>query len=202
MKKVVIFGSGEMAEVVDFYLRHDSPYEPVAFTLNQEFIKESTICGKPVVPFEEVQKQFPPSAFSFITAVGYSKWNELREKKYLEAKSKGYSFVSYVSTKANIWTQDIGENCLIFEDNTIQPFTKIGNNVVMWSGNHLGHHSTIADNTFVSSHVVVSGGVKIGRNCFIGVNATIRDHITIGDRCLIAMGMRVMESVPDGAVVK
>ncbi|WVV49415.1 DapH/DapD/GlmU-related protein [Pseudomonas sp. NA13] len=64
----------------------------------------------------------------------------------------------------------------------------MGNNITLWSGNHIGHHSTIQDHTFIASHVVVSGGVHIGEQCFIGVNATLRDHINIEDKCVIGAG--------------
>src|SRR5262249_44581290 len=76
----------------------------------------------------------------------------------------------------------------ILEDNTIQPFTRIGDNVVLWSGNHIGHHSTISDHVFVTSHVVVSGHCSIGPNCFLGVNATLRDGLTLAEGTLVAMG--------------
>jgi acetyltransferase-like isoleucine patch superfamily enzyme len=77
------------------------------------------------------------------------------------------------------------ENCFVLEDNTVQPFVKIGNNVTLWSGNHIGHHSVIGDNTFITSHVVISGGVDVGRNCFIGVNATVHDHVRLADYTLV-----------------
>jgi UDP-3-O-[3-hydroxymyristoyl] glucosamine N-acyltransferase len=88
------------------------------------------------------------------------------------------------------------------EDNTIQPFVTIGNNVTLWSGNHIGHHSTIRDHCFITSHVVVSGGVEIGEACFLGVNATLRDHIKIGDRCLIGAGALILNDTdPEGLYV-
>lgn len=86
----------------------------------------------------------------------------------------------------------IGENCFILEDNTIQPFVTIGNNVTLWSGNHIGHHSVISDHCFIASHVVVSGGVEIGERSFIGVNATLRDHIKIGECCVIGAGAIIL----------
>jgi len=39
---------------------------------------------------------------------------------YDEAKRKGYTLVSYISSKCNHWGDTlIGDNCFIFEDNTI-----------------------------------------------------------------------------------
>ena len=115
----------------------------------------------------------------------------------------GYQLASYISSRASILNSDsIGDNCFILEDNTIQPFATIGNNVTLWSGNHIGHHTVIHDHSFIASHVVVSGGCEIGEQCFIGVNATLRDHITIGDRCVLgAASILLRDAEPDGVYI-
>ena len=124
----------------------------------------------------------------------------MRKEKYLAAKALGYRMASYVSSRATVLNDGrIGENCFILEDNTIQPFAAIGDDVVLWSGNHIGHHSTVRDHCFIASHVVVSGGVEIGESSFIGVNVTLRDHIRIGERCLIGAGaMLLNDAEADG----
>ncbi|MBB5020531.1 sugar O-acyltransferase (sialic acid O-acetyltransferase NeuD family) [Chitinivorax tropicus] len=186
---LVIFGSGDIAQLAHYYFSSDSNYEVVAFTVDADYIKESEFCGLPVVAFEDVAKNYPPDSYDFFVALSYSKLNAVRKEKYLAAKEIGYKLVSFISSRATVLNEGrIGENCFIFEDNTIQPFVTIGNNVTLWSGNHIGHHSVIHDHTFIASHVVVSGGVEIGEQCFIGVNATLRDHIKIGDRCVVGAG--------------
>jgi sugar O-acyltransferase (sialic acid O-acetyltransferase NeuD family) len=188
-KKLVIFGSGNIAELAFFYFSSDSSYEVVAFTVDGSYLNESTFCGLPVVAFEDVRERFPVNGYEMFIALSYSKLNAIRKEKYIAAKTLGYNLASYVSTHATMLNSGrIGDNCFILEDNTVQPFVTIGNNVTLWSGNHVGHHSTIRDHTFISSHVVISGGVEIGEQCFIGVNATLRDHITIEDKCVIGAG--------------
>lgn len=123
-----------------------------------------------------------------------SKMNHNRRALYEEGKSRGYSFISYVSSKATVLTSHIGENCFILEDNTIQPFVRIGNNVVLWSGNHIGHHSTIHDHVFFTSHIVLSGHCIVEEHCFFGVNATVRDAVTIAEGTLVAMGAVITKS--------
>jgi UDP-3-O-[3-hydroxymyristoyl] glucosamine N-acyltransferase len=127
--------------------------------------------------------------------------NQVRAAFYDQAKAKGYQLVSYVSSRCTNWADTpVGDNCFIFEDNTIQPFVTIGNDVVLWSGNHIGHHTVIQDHVFVTSHVVVSGYGQIGAYSFLGVNATIRDAITVGKSCLIGAGALIMSSTRDGEV--
>ena len=202
-KPLVIFGSGDIAQLAHYYFTTDSNYEVVAFTVDQNYIKESEFCGLPVVAFEDVAKNYPPESYDFFVALSYSKLNAVRKEKFLAAKKMGYKLVSFISSRATVLNEGrIGENCFIFEDNTIQPFVTIGNNVTLWSGNHIGHHSVIHDHTFIASHVVISGGVEIGEQCFVGVNATLRDHIKIGDRCVVGAGALLLaDAAPEGVYI-
>ena len=191
--KVIIFGLGDISEIAHYYLSEDHSYEVVAFCVDEEYKNKEIFCGLPVVSFESIQKKYPASDYFMFVPLSYTKVNKLREEKFLEAKSKGYRFISYVSPKATVaGNVEIGENCFIFEDNTIQPFVTIEDNCILWSGNHIGHHSLIKANCFIASHVVVSGGVEIGENTFIGVNATLRDHIKIGKANVIGAGAVIL----------
>ncbi|RRB06348.1 acetyltransferase [Larkinella rosea] len=194
MAKVIIFGVLDTAELAHYYLTHDSADEVVAFTVNREYLKETEFKGLPVVAFEEVETIFPPQEFKFFAPMTGRKMNKNREKVYLDAKAKGYEFISYISSKATVFNNPIGENCFILEDNTIQPFTTIGNNVVLWSGNHIGHHGQIKDHVFFTSHVVLSGHCVVDSYSFFGVNSTIRDYLHIGEGTLVAMSASVTKS--------
>lgn len=205
MKKVIIFGILDTAELAHYYLTNDSPYEIEAFTLSQNYLEKNhysprgASCEYPVVPFEDLEKIYPPGDFSLFVPMTGVKMNTIREKIFLEGKKKGYNYISYVSSKATVFNNQIGENCFILEDNTIQPFTTIGNNVVLWSGNHIGHHGKIEDHVFLTSHVVMSGHCLIKQRAWLGVNSTIRDFTTIGEGCLIAMGSLVTKNTEDGS---
>jgi sugar O-acyltransferase (sialic acid O-acetyltransferase NeuD family) len=190
-KKVVIFGVLDTAELAHFYLTHDSDCEVVAFTVNKDYIKEPFFKGLPVVAFEEVETLFNPGDYYFFAPMTARRMNKNREGIYNQAKAKGYRFVSYISSRVSMFGNEIGENCFILEDNTIQPFTTIGNNVVLWSGNHIGHHGAIKDHVFFTSHVVLSGHCLVESYCFFGVNSTIRDYTTLGEGTLVAMGSNI-----------
>lgn len=197
MSKVIIFGNTLTAELALYYLQNDSPHEVVAFTVQEEYLTENTYHGLPVVPFETLQNTYPPAEYKLFVPLTERKMNQLREDIYNEGKAKGYRYISYISSKATVLTENIGENCFILEDNTIQPYVTIGNNCVLWSGNHIGHHSVIGDHVFFTSHVVLSGRCVVGNNCFFGVNATIRDKATLGKGTLIAMGANLTKQLTD-----
>lgn len=204
MSKVVIFGLRDFASLAHFYLKHDSPHEVVAFTVDREFLPAApTFEGLPIVAIEDVANAYPPAEFAAFAPMSHRKMNQNRRNVYERFKEMGYSLISYVSSKATTFPQTpVGDNCFILEDNTIQPFVAIGNNVVLWSGNHIGHHSTIGDHAFFTSHVVLSGHCTVEPHCFFGVNATIRDGLRIGEGTLVGMGTVVTRDTNPWSIYK
>jgi sugar O-acyltransferase (sialic acid O-acetyltransferase NeuD family) len=200
-KPLVIFGTGDIAELAAFYFTHDAGRHVAAFTVDGAFLKEPKFGGLPVAPFEELEAAFAPEGHELFVALSYAKINALRAAKCAEAKLKGYALASYISSHATTFPGFVhGENCFVLEDNTIQPFARLGHNVTLWSGNHIGHHAEIRDNVFITSHVVISGGVVVGESSFIGVNSTVRDHVVIGRLNVIGAGSLILKDTPDEAV--
>ncbi|HVF71495.1 MAG TPA: acetyltransferase [Chthoniobacterales bacterium] len=196
--KLLIIGDSAFAEIAFEYFQHDSPYEVVAFCVEREFLKRESLFGLPVVPMEEMEERYPAAEHSFYAANVYTQGNQLRTRLYQAAKDKGYKAASYISPRAFVWRNcKIGEHCFIFENNVVQPFVTIGDNVVLWSGNHIGHHSKIGSNCFISSHVVVSGFCEIGEACFMGVNSTVSNNTKIGDNCVVGASALVLSEVGD-----
>ncbi|SRR6266496_655251 len=204
MANVIIFGVQDFAQLAHFYLEHDSEHEVVAFSVNEQYLPpDRTFQGLPVIAFENIEQNYSPADFWFFAPMSPSRMNRLRESVYQQIKEKGYQLISYVSSRATVFPGvPIGDNCFILEDNTIQPFTSIGNNVVLWSGNHIGHHSVIRDHVSFTSHVVLSGHCIVEPYCFFGVNATIRDRIHIAEGSLIAMSASVTRDTEPWGVYK
>jgi sugar O-acyltransferase (sialic acid O-acetyltransferase NeuD family) len=201
MSQLIIFGAGDIARLAHYYFTRDSEHEVVAFTVDQKYREADTFLDLPLVSFEDVTHSYPPGEYKMFVALSYARMNKLREEKYRAAKENGYELVSYVSSRCSFLTDHpVGDNCFILEDNTIQPFVRIGNNVTLWSGNHIGHDAVIHDHCFLASHIVVSGYVQIGNNCFIGVNATLRNSITIAPETLIGAGAVIMKDTVEQGV--
>ena len=197
----MIIGAGETAAIAYEYFTHDSHYDIVGFSVEKAFLKEARQNCLPVVPLEELEKHFPPHEYTAFVAVSSTQLNRLRTRLFHLVKEKGYTCASYVSSRAFVWRNaEIGENCFIFENNTVQPFVRIGNNVVLWSGNHIGHNTVIRDNCFIASHVVISGYCDIGDNCFLGVNSTVINNITVAKDCFIGAGALIQKDTEAGKV--
>lgn len=203
MAKIIIFGIQDFAELAHFYLEKDSDHEVVAFCVNEQYLSEhKTFQDLPIVPFENIEQHYPASEYKFFAPMAPQKMNRLREEVYNEIKGKGYELISYVSSRATTFGNLIGDNCFILENNTIQPFTTIGNNVIMWSGNHIGHHSVIKDHIMFTSHVVMSGHCIIENYCTLGVNSTIRDGITIAEGTFVAMAASIIKDTEPWGLYK
>ncbi|WP_338638810.1 acetyltransferase [Burkholderia pyrrocinia] len=203
MANVILFGLQDYAELAHYYLEHDSPHTVAAFCVNRQYLPESgTFKGLPVIAFEDVVESHPPGDFSFFAPMSPKRMNREREKIFNELKARGYSLISYVSSRATVCHNTIGENCFILEDNTLQPFTTIGDNVVLWSGNHIGHHGRVGDHVTMTSHVVMSGHCDIGAYSFVGVNATLRDGVTIGEGTFVTMASAITKSTEPWSVYK
>lgn len=192
MARIIIFGVNDTAQLAHYYLATDSEHDVVAFCADTDYLPtDKQFDNLPVYDFADIEQHYTPQDVKFFAPMTAAGMNQLRTDVYQRIKSRGYDCISYISSHATVLTDDIGDNCFILEDNTLQPFTSVGNNVVMWSGNHLGHHSHIKDNAFISSHVVISGHCTIGASSYIGVNATLRDGLDIAEGSFIAMGATV-----------
>ena len=201
MSDVVLFGLGDFARVAKVYLDADSDHRVVAFTANERYIDAEELEGLPVVPFEWLAESHPPAEHAMFVAIGFSGVNQARREVYEACKALGYELITYVNSRADWWGElEIGDNCFVFEENVIQPNVRIGSNVILWSGNHIGHDSTIEDHVFIASHAVISGNCRIGESSFVGVNATFRDGITVAPRCVIGAGALIMKDTVEGGV--
>ena len=168
------------------YFTHDSDYDIYAFSVDEQYIHKNMLFGCPVIALDKLKNNYPPNIFEVFIAISYTKLNRVRSQMYERLKAMGYSFSSYVSSKAFVWRNvQIGDNCFILENNVIQSNVKIGNNVYLWSGNHIGHRSEIDDHCYISSHVTISGFCKINKYCFVGVNSCLNDKIHIAQDCII-----------------
>ncbi|WP_434718257.1 acetyltransferase [Paraburkholderia sp. A1BS-2L] len=191
-RDLVIVGDSAFAEVAYEYFTHDSKYNVVGFAVESKFMTRQCLFDLPVVPLERIEEFYSPQSVDFYAAIVYSKLNRLRARLYEQCKAKGYAPASYISSKAFVWRNAvIGEHCFIFENNTVQPFVRIGDNVVLWSGNHIGHHSTIDNHCFISSQVVISGFCNVGRHTFMGVNSTVGNNVNIGESNWIGPGVSI-----------
>ena len=199
--EIVIFGTGEFAQEIFLYLEKFSEFKVVAFTIHKEFIKEEKLYEKPIIPFEEIENNYSPNEVSMIICIGFSKMNKKREKIFLEVKNKNYKLENFIHPSNYVWDElEIGENCIILENNVIRPHVKIGNDVIIENNNVISHHCIIKDHCYITSQTIIAGHVTIEPNCFLGINCTIRNRIKIEKESLIGAGAVILKNTKEKEV--
>jgi len=201
VQRVIVFGNGQMAEMIFFYLTHDSLFEVVAFTVDQAYIKKDTLRGLPVVPFEQVEAVYPPTTYKMFLFLGFRDVNRFRERTYSLAKAKGYNLISYVSPHAVTWPGlVIGDNCFIDDKSVIGPFAEIGSNIYIGPCSLIGHNSFIKDHCFIAAGTIILGNVTVEPFCVIGANCTIKHGVTIRRECIIGAGSYISKDTKEKGV--
>jgi sugar O-acyltransferase (sialic acid O-acetyltransferase NeuD family) len=201
VSKLILFGCGRGADVAYRFLSKDTDHEICAFTVDKEYIKSDSFRGLPLVPFETVTETYPPDEYRMLILLGYQGMNRLRESKFLEAKAKGYTLESYVASDVfRVEDLQIGENCFILDNQSISLDVTIGNNVVMWSSNHIGDLTHIGDHAWVSSQVTVAANVEIGERAFLGIGATVANWTKIAPDSFIGADRLIAGHTEPGRV--
>lgn len=198
MADVVIFGAGNAAELLTFHLRRIGEHNVVGYTVDADRLDADTFEGRPLVPWENLEAQFPPSQVQLFAPIGYAKLNTIRQQRFSDGRSRGYRFITFIHPNASYYGTPIGENCLVLEGTYIQPFSEIGDNVMIW-GAKIGHHTRIADHCFLTSAVVMANS-SLAARCFVSFSA-VADGLSIGEACVIARRAYVTQSLPANTVV-
>lgn len=195
-KKLIIYGIGKLAEYVKYVFEEDTDFKVISFCIQRDLHKSSTFLNLPLVPFDDLEEQFPPDSYSLFIAVGH---NEVRKRIFEEAQTRNYNLPNYISSKANTWKNlKVGQNCFIGEGSTIQPFVEIGNSCILFAAN-IGHHTTIGNHVLVSA-MTLGGNVQVEDNCFLGMNSTIAQNVKVGQNSIVGMGCSISRNTAPNSV--
>jgi sugar O-acyltransferase (sialic acid O-acetyltransferase NeuD family) len=200
-KRLVIVGSGQMAELFCSNFSHSTDYEVAGFAVDAEFIKVGELFGRPLVPFDEIESRFPPQQFHAFVSIGPVRNNAIRAARFLELRRRGYRFANYISPRAEISPDaTLGENVTIGHFSAVGPWARIGDNVLIGSSSIIGHHCQVHSHAFLPAHVVMAGSVVIGERAFVGTGVTIRDNVNIGEGSVIGAGATILGDVEPNSV--
>lgn len=199
--KLVLFGIGQLSEVISFYIQQDTNDTVEAYTVDSAYADCENFQGRPVIPWEELKSyagRYPDT--HLLCPISYKNLNEHRKTKYLEAKSWGMKFYSFIHSSSYVYAKKLGDNLVILENCRVQPFSEIGNNCILWSNTHVGHHTTVADHCFFAGTGGVAGSSNIGECCFVGGAVVIGDNVCIGTHCIIGAGASVTSDLQSYSV--
>jgi sugar O-acyltransferase (sialic acid O-acetyltransferase NeuD family) len=198
---ILIYGNGATARLVHSFVRRSQSV--IGFTVDDHVLGgETNFCGRPILPFSTIEAACPPGTCRMLIAVGYRDMNQLRLRKYAEAKAKGYRFAAYVDP--GLVRHDdvtIGENAIVLDHTSIHAGCRIGDSVFISSNVNLGHDCMLGDGVWVNSGVALGGACTVGKGAFFGVNSCAAQGISIGDYAYIGANTLAAKDVARGAVL-
>ncbi|MEI9924748.1 MAG: acetyltransferase [Bradyrhizobium sp.] len=200
-RRILIFGTGKGSDTARRYFELDSPHEIVGYVVDREFLTSPSFNGRPVVAVDEAVARFPPGDVLAFVPLGSARMNLLRTEKYELLKSLGYRFVTYVHASNKLEGHcEIGENCFILENQSVNFDAVIGNNVVIWSGCQIGDRSRIGDHAFLAAHVVLNGDATVGELAYLGSNCNISNSVHVGRQSFIGANALITQDTKERAV--
>jgi sugar O-acyltransferase (sialic acid O-acetyltransferase NeuD family) len=203
MEKVIIFGASAGARLVYSMLASDSRYQVVAFTVDRDYLEEQEYYGLPVIPFDEIDAIYPPSEYKMLVAILATRINKARAEKYLEAKAKGYQFITYISQKATTSPDlTVGENCFIADFVICRPEVAIGDNVFVFSSASIGIGSVIKDHAYIAVRALLLGENTVEPYAMVGANSTVLEGVTVARECVIGAGVVIHEDTQEKGVYR
>ncbi|MCG8513363.1 MAG: acetyltransferase [Halanaerobiales bacterium] len=191
--KVIIFGVGDFSKQLYYYISKCNEYKIEYFCVNKNYFSTNKFLNKDVIIFEDDLKLLSVHEYKFILGVGY---NNLRMRKIIfdKIKQKGFDFINYINPTARIFGDIVGEGNIILPNVTVEPYSKINNNNVIWSNSLICHDSIIGDHNFIAANSIIGGFSKVVESNFLGFNATIKDKIVVDKEVLIGAKSLVMRS--------
>jgi UDP-3-O-[3-hydroxymyristoyl] glucosamine N-acyltransferase len=197
---LVIFGLGDMADVMYEYFTQDSEYDVVAFTGDGAYIREREKFGLPVIPYEELPQHHPPAACKMFVAAVYGEFNRTRRLLVDRVVGDGYSLGRYISSHATVFSTNVGTNVFIAEFATVQPFASVGDNVFIWPYTIVGHHAVVDADCYLGALAFIGGNTHVGIGCVVGPGAIVGSRRSIGARTFVGARCSIFKDSPGGAI--
>ena len=199
-KRVLIYGINQQAQQLFYLISEDKAAEIYGFVVDGGYKKEDVLLGKKVYEFLEIRKLFSPKEYQIVLSFGYKNMVKNREEKFLKCKENGYCMFTYISKKAIVYAETVGEGSIIYPGVFLAPFTKIGKGSFLENGVSIAHHSCCGDFCFFAPNAVVCGGTEIGSHCFLGANSVVTNGLKLSQRTLVSAGAKLSKDTAEGSV--
>lgn len=210
IQRLILIGCGGTAEMMADCFESSGAYEVVAFAVEKRYWQPSFM-GRPVVPYEDMEREFHKKECKFFVAIGETDLNRLRFRFYSNLVARGWTPASFIAASAQISARArLGSHCFIGENTVIQANCLIGANVIALPHCYIAHHAHIGDNVFLAGGAVISGFASLGNFSFIGSNASVSNCISLATDCVVGIGCTCSHNLseneamltPHGAIKK
>lgn len=196
MEKIIIYGTGKLAQMLYYLLKESSEYDAVCFAADEEYCKQDSFLSLPLIPFSRIEKSCPPDQYRMLTVVGGLSGSGIRQTMYQNAKGKGYKHINYIHPTAVIeGSIEMGENNIIFPYTILGFSGKLGDNNIIREKVYLGHEFIVENHCFFGVGCNIGGESKIGSLSYIAMDSTISNNIAIREETFVGIGSLVLKNI-------
>lgn len=194
MKKVVVYGSAILSQMLLYDARGNSGFEIACFTMDDGYRNNDELAGLPLVRFADIYDLYPSDEYDMLALFdGYTRLRD-REIMYEKAKSTGYFLRNYISTRADVAPDIImGDNNVIMGMSHVGFGGIVGNNNLIRQNVYLGHQFTMGNHNIITAGCTLGGRCTIENNCYIGLGSTILNRTHIAEETLVGAGSVVLK---------
>ncbi len=207
MKKVFIFGAGQLGIMVSYILSYRQDIKVVGLIDDDPNQKGKTYNGIEVLgTFSCLTKLRNAGCVGGIVSIGN---NEARGNLGLRIKKLGFELINAIHPTAIVSKLvKIGQGVIIGSGVNLYVNPIIGNSVFIGPSVVVSHDTVVGDNALLSVGSVIGARIDIHKNAFIGSGATImppgwgkESRLTVGQNAIVGVGAVVIHDVPPKAVV-
>jgi sugar O-acyltransferase (sialic acid O-acetyltransferase NeuD family) len=140
--------------------------------------------------------------FAFI-GIGQIKTASVRQNIFSNLRDLGYSFPSFVSSRAYVSPfASLGAGTIVMPGGIIGPGAKVGENCIINSQALVEHDAVVGDHCHISTGARLNGSVTIDGGSFIGSGSILREGVKVGKNSLVGAGQTVLKDVPANSIVR
>lgn len=185
--RIVIIGSGDLAEQIAYHAVQDAGMEVVGFlddflavgTWVKKATKDYLIIGNTSTA-SIIQLYIQNKFDALLVGIGYKHFN-FRQEVFDRLQGK-IPFAKLIHSSCYVDKScQLGEGSILFPGCVLDYNVLLGNNVLLNTGCTIAHDTNVGDHSFLSPRVALAGFVSVGRACNLGINTTIIDNIQVYD---------------------
>lgn len=203
-KPVIILGSGGHARVLQEMLKKEGS-RILGFSVQKVDLckRNYSSCGLEILGSDEDILKYDPGEIYLVNGIGFTDVCQKRKEIFNFFNKRGYCFKTLIHPSAVVDSSAfIAEGTQVMAGAVIQPFARIGRNVIINTRSSIDHHCSIEDHVHLAPGTTLSGGVKIGESSLVGAGAVVIQGVIVGREATVAAGGVVIDHVPDREMVK
>ena len=207
MKKVLIYGAGQLGGMVAYILSYQDDIEIVGFIDDDQTQMGCEYNGIPVLGSASMLSNLRKEGIT--GAIVSNGSNKIRSQIADQLVKSGFVIINAIHPTAIISKHvRIGHGVIIGTGVNLYVNAVIGNNVFIGPGVIVSHDSIVRDNVLLSVGSVIGARVDIETYAFVGAGATVMPpgwgknaRLRIAQRACVGVGAVVIKYVPQNAVV-